>query len=754
MVSNFRLAVDYGTSFTAAAVADGSGLEVLEFTGARNSRYLPSLVLVDQRGELHVGTRALSKRAAVPAENVCVAPKRQLGPDGLRLGSRELSAADVVAATLGKVAEEARHRNNGLPPDELVMTYPAAWSDARCDVLRAAAASAGLVSDPSSVVMVPEPVAAVRFHAPSRGGAETPVGGAVAVYDLGGGTFDCAVLRRTDSGWVLAGPPGGDERLGGEDFDEALLDWVADRVNAEDPDRWDEFEDDDSPRGRSDWVTLLELIRSAKEDLSSEESTEIGLPPGALPLDALLIHRSEFATLIAQAIDRSMDAFARCLDAASVAPGDLTATYLTGGSSRIPLIKGEMHRRFGLEPITYKDPKSITSLGALAPDAPSAPHAETRESGQSASIPSGSRPGPSPTPAVTPQGATLMRATCPDIAYLSSMLEAVGAFADPGSLGEHYRGVGIEVDGSGCGLVAGTPKRGAIVTVPTSGDDAIMTAQTLFFDPTAATEWARGRSGPVTVAGTENSLTLSQGSGAPPLEVVVAAAKYTTMPAWGNPGNADPVAELNLPATGVDVLEAAVRQGSGETIHVVCSPTAVVFDGFAPPGELQFGEPTELHVPRHPIASALTAFRGHSVSVGFQRHCMLLFTDDDDFLQCCLWDVGASRTPGGSPPGTGAAQAEDVATVRITPKAVLGGVGSMGVRFHLKIDGVEHPTDGWKPVTFDLRPGRHEIECYNTSATQTYSRAKTTIDVFAGQRLNLRFQQGITTFNKGKLVLE
>src|SRR4249920_888963 len=105
-VSGFRLAVDYGTSFTAAAVADGDAPEVLEFSSARHSRYLPSMVLVDQRGEVHVGTRAVAKRGSVPAENVCLAPKRQVGPDGVRLGSRSMSATEVIAVTLAKVADE------------------------------------------------------------------------------------------------------------------------------------------------------------------------------------------------------------------------------------------------------------------------------------------------------------------------------------------------------------------------------------------------------------------------------------------------------------------------------------------------------------------------------------------------------------------------------------------------------------------------------------------------------------------------
>jgi molecular chaperone DnaK (HSP70) len=365
VVSGYRVAVDYGTSFTAAAVVDGSAPEVVEFASERHSRHLSSLVLVDQRGELHVGVRATAKRATVPADHVCVAPKRQLGPDPVQLGTRSLTGAEVVGATLAKVADEVLHQHNGTPPDELVMTHPAAWSAARCEVLTRAAVIAGLAADPTAVRLISEPAAAASFYAGAHTGPKVPVGGSVAVYDLGGGTFDCAVLTRTPETWVLAGPPGGDQHLGGEDFDEALLDWVAERILDKDPDAWERFENDQTPRGRRDWVMLLEEITTAKHNLSHEDATEIVLPPGALPVDSLLITRTELTVLIGQALDLSMHAFEQCLDAAQTTPAELSAVYLTGGSSRIPAVKAELHRRFGLEPTTYKDPKTITALGAL-----------------------------------------------------------------------------------------------------------------------------------------------------------------------------------------------------------------------------------------------------------------------------------------------------------------------------------------------------------------------------------------------------
>lgn len=752
MVSGYRLAIDYGTSYTSAAIVDGGRPEVLELTGAQSSRYLPSMVLVDQRGELHVGRRAVAKRGAVPAENVCVAPKRQVGPEGVTLGGRQLSATDLVAATISKVAEEALHRHNGILPDEVVMTYPAAWSASRCEFIRSAAAAAGLVAQASSVALVPEPVAAVRFYASASSGPDVVVGDAVAVYDLGGGTFDCAVVRRTETGWTLAGPPGGDQRLGGEDFDEALLEWVADRVCVDDVERWAMFEGDDSPRGRSDWVALLEHIRAAKEELSSEESTEIGLPPGALPLDSLLIHRSEFTFLIAGQVDRSINAFEQCLAAAQVEPGELAAIYLTGGSSRIPYIKGEIHRRLGREPVTYKDPKAITALGALTVE-------EVRSSPGGGSTTASAQPPPvgagggghptaDPDPPVVPRGPVVAKADLPDADVLEVSLRTIAAFTDPQSNGDAYRKVAVEAGGGEFLLLGGTPRRAALVTVPALASQEPATGTTVFVDPLPMVEWLAGRTGRVSVAGTTNSMTLTQTEGREPLRAVFAADEMTTQPVYGNPPQEEPVALLELTPEGVENLAGAVSAGTASTVHVVCGPTVMVFDGVAPDGSYSFDRPTELVVPRAPLAAALQMYLGWQVAVVVQRSCMQLVTDAEDFLACSFWSAadptGADRT---APSGA------DLAVVTLTPQAVLGGVGSLGVQFHLVIDGVESATNGWNPVTFELRPGTHDIECYNTSTGRTYSRAKATVHVVAGQRLNLTFQQGMTTFNKGKLIL-
>ena len=218
----WTLAIDYGTSNTAAAVAlDGGAPRRCSSTACPGSA---SMVVLDADGELVVGRKA-ENLIAVRPEAVERAPKRRLGVvDAVVLGGREVEVAECVAAVLRPVVKEALRQAGQEAPDRVVLTHPAAWTSARTDPLRAAAARAGL----HDVELLEEPVAAARHYAAARVAA----GGYVAVYDLGGGTFDTVVLQRTRDGFVLAGK-GGDQELGGEDFDERLGAHVAE------PDRGD-----------------------------------------------------------------------------------------------------------------------------------------------------------------------------------------------------------------------------------------------------------------------------------------------------------------------------------------------------------------------------------------------------------------------------------------------------------------------------------------------------------------------------------
>ena len=202
-VSGYTLAVDYGTTFTVGVVAVDATVEILEFD---HSRYLPSLVLLNEDDELVVGRPAQNQAGLLP-ERVAPTPKREIGKPALLLGGETVPVAKAVGAVLARVGEEAARRFDGVGPQRLVLTHPAAWAEERLDVLRAAAAAAGLPAP----TLVPEPVAAAAHYA---NGSLTP-GAHVAVYDLGGGTFDVAVLRRHDTGFEVSRGAGRGPQPGG-----------------------------------------------------------------------------------------------------------------------------------------------------------------------------------------------------------------------------------------------------------------------------------------------------------------------------------------------------------------------------------------------------------------------------------------------------------------------------------------------------------------------------------------------------------
>ncbi len=344
------LAIDFGTSFTSAAMVADGRMEVLEVDGLRR---LPSTVLW-AHDELVVGTAAESQRVLNPRA-ADRNPKRALGlRRNLLLDGHAVPVEQAVAAVLGAVYQEALRRSGQVPPAEVRLTHPARWSEERLAALRAAASAAGI----PSVSLMAEPVAAAVHY----GGGHVATGEYVAVYDLGGGTFDTTVLRRTDDGFELAGPPGGDDRLGGEDFDHRLMDFVLARLAVTDPDAASALRESNDLHWRRAAADLLLECRQAKEALSRQTAYTMLLP--APVSQEVRLTRPEFEALIRADIQRSIDEFSATIDAAGLEPSDISARYLTGGSSRIPLVSRLLHEAFDAVPDTFDDPKVAVALGA------------------------------------------------------------------------------------------------------------------------------------------------------------------------------------------------------------------------------------------------------------------------------------------------------------------------------------------------------------------------------------------------------
>ncbi|RAY10927.1 hypothetical protein DPM19_32845 [Actinomadura craniellae] len=346
-MGGWALAIDFGTSCTTAAVAADGRIEALAFDGHRR---LPSLVYLDDAGGLIAGREAARRAEACP-ERAERTPKRAfVQKTAVRLGDRGVLTADLVAAVLGEVYTTALRRQGGTAPDRVVLTHPVRWKNARLRLFAAAALRAGL-PEPEFVA---EPVAAAVHR---TGRERIDWGRYVAVYDLGGGTFDTTVLRRTLGGFVPIGRPGGDERLGGEDLDLALLEIVGRRAAEAEPAVWERLVSTGNPaRGR-----LRRDVVGAKHALSERLSTEVR-PEGFAA--GLRITRAEFERQITPSLRHSVQGLRGTMEAVGLAPADLAALYVTGGSSRVPKIGDLLGRTLDYPPVVQDDSPCV-ALGAL-----------------------------------------------------------------------------------------------------------------------------------------------------------------------------------------------------------------------------------------------------------------------------------------------------------------------------------------------------------------------------------------------------
>ena len=223
------LSVDLGTSNTVAVLAaHGRPPRVVEVDG---SATMPSALFAADGG-LVVG-RDAERRARLDPARFEPNPKRRVDEGTLLLGDIVVPVTDALAGVLRRVAEETSRQLGGGRPDEVRLTHPAQWGPARRNVLLAAARLAGLGPN---LVLVPEPVAAAA-HFASFPGQQLVPGQALAVYDLGAGTFDVAIVGATQTGFAVLAEAGLPD-LGGLDVDQALLEHVGREVSVRDPSRW------------------------------------------------------------------------------------------------------------------------------------------------------------------------------------------------------------------------------------------------------------------------------------------------------------------------------------------------------------------------------------------------------------------------------------------------------------------------------------------------------------------------------------
>jgi len=375
------LAIDFGTSNTVAALLiEGQAPRTVTFDA---SPLLPSAVYLDPDGQLTVG-RDAQRLARLDPTRFEPNPKRRIDDGEVLLGDRAVPVVQLIGAVLRTVAVEVRRQLGGAPPDEVRLTHPAQWGASRQNVLVSAARAAGLGAN---LLLIAEPVAAAAQFTRLPGRA-LPPGGTVAVYDLGGGTFDIAIVGRTlpapgvhatglrstgQHSTAQNGAAGRDGEfhvlaeaglpdLGGLDFDQAILEHVGRVTSATDPAHWQRILRPADASGRRAARALAEDVRAAKETLSRYPQTEITLPD---PFGDAHLTRSEFEGLIRPNLLRSIEVLTSVLRGAGIAPDRLGGIFLVGGSSRIPLVAALIQDRLHLTPVALDQPETAVALGAL-----------------------------------------------------------------------------------------------------------------------------------------------------------------------------------------------------------------------------------------------------------------------------------------------------------------------------------------------------------------------------------------------------
>ncbi|MGV9299431.1 Hsp70 family protein [Amycolatopsis sp. NPDC003676] len=340
------LSIDFGTSSTVGVLAAfGRGPRAIEVDG---SVTMSSAVYAEEDGRLVVGQDA-ERRARLDPSRFEPYPKRRIDDGELLLGDRVVPVVDAFAAVLRRMGEEAERQLSGVP-DEVRLSHPAGWGAQRQQTLRAAAGKAGFVQ----VRLVPEPVAAAAHYATLR---ETGApNGPIAVYDLGAGTFDCAVVGAGAAVLAEDGLPD----LGSLDIDQALLVHIGRSVSHADPAQWQRLLRPQTTSDRRMRRVLLQDVRDAKESLSRHAHTEVPMPD---PFGDVLVTRAELEALVRPNLLRSAEMLAATIARAGLSPDRLGGVYLVGGPSRMPLLASLVGSTLGVVPTTEDQPETAVAFG-------------------------------------------------------------------------------------------------------------------------------------------------------------------------------------------------------------------------------------------------------------------------------------------------------------------------------------------------------------------------------------------------------
>lgn len=343
------IGIDLGTTNSCVAVLEGGEPTVI--ANAEGARTTPSVVAFTKNGERLVGETA--KRQAITNPDRTIASiKRHMGENyHVEIDGKQYTPQDISAMILAKLKADAESYL-GEKVTEAVITVPAYFSDAQKQATKDAGKIAGL--DVKRIINEPT-AASLAYGLDKAEGSHK-----ILVYDLGGGTFDVSVLELGDGVFeVLA--TNGDTHLGGDDFDNKVMDFLAESFQKE---HGVDLRQDNMALQR-----LKEAAEKAKKELSSAQTTKINLPfitvtaDGPLHLDMDLT-RARFDQLTSDLVDRSIEPMNKAMRDAGVTPADLDKVILVGGSTRIPAVQAAVQRVTGKEPFKGINPDECVAVGA------------------------------------------------------------------------------------------------------------------------------------------------------------------------------------------------------------------------------------------------------------------------------------------------------------------------------------------------------------------------------------------------------
>jgi molecular chaperone DnaK len=347
MTTELIIGIDLGTTNSVVSVIENGRPRVI---GDAGQSILPSVVGVDHNGGLIVGQPAHNQLILAP-ERTIKSIKRRMGEDStVLLGDTEFTPQEISAVILRKLKQMAE-ADLGRPVEKAVITVPAFFNEIQREATRAAGEMAGL----NVVRIINEPTAAALAYFPNQHATEC-----VLVYDLGGGTFDVSIVQ-IEGGVVEVLASHGDTKLGGDDFDQLLFEYVREIFLKQ-----HKIDLNGSSFSRS---RLLQAVESAKKQLSFEAVVRIDeefiAESNGVPLNlSLEIQRIDYEKMIQPWLMRTLTCLGKALDDAKLSATQISRVLLVGGSTRTPLVRRLLDERLGLPLHTEVDPDLCVAMGA------------------------------------------------------------------------------------------------------------------------------------------------------------------------------------------------------------------------------------------------------------------------------------------------------------------------------------------------------------------------------------------------------